>query len=152
MIDFAITHGVHVAAVVIWIGGVAFVTLALMPALLSLPAADRMRQFNVLERRFAPLARICVLLAGLTGFWMVWRADMWWRFTQVQFWWMHAMVLLWAVFTAMLFVVEPLFLHHHLEDSSTPARTFARMQTMHRVLLALSLLTILGAGAGSHGL
>ena len=152
MTDFALAHAVHVLAVVVWIGGVAFVTLALLPALLPRPAKQRMREFNNLERRFASQARICVLLAGLSGLWMVWRADMWWRFTHAQFWWMHAMVLLWGAFTAMLFVIEPLFLHSHLESSADPERDFARMRAMHRVLLAASLVTIVGAAAGSHGL
>lgn len=52
----------------------------------------------------------------------------------------------------MLFVIEPLFLHRRMEDSSQPATDFHRMEVGHRGLLGLAVVTLLGAVAGSHGL
>ncbi len=92
-----------------------------------------------------------MLLAGASGFWMVYRAGLWDRFSDPHFWWMHAMVGIWAVFAAVLFIIEPLFLDRRMAASGEPA-DFARMEQMHRVLLMLSLITVLGAVAGSHGL
>jgi hypothetical protein len=51
----------------------------------------------------------------------------------------------------MLFVVEPLHLHKRMADSPDPARDFARIERLHRIALALSLLTVAAAVAGSHG-
>lgn len=62
------------------------------------------------------------------------------------------MVALWLVFAAMLFVVEPLFLHRRMLESLDPAQDFAWMERMHRVLLAASLVALIGAVGGSHGL
>lgn len=152
MADFAIAHALHVLAVVLWIGGVAFVTLVLIPALAAAPPAQRMEQFQRMEGRFAPQARWWVAIAGASGFWMLWRGDMMARFADPHFWWMHAMVAVWLIFAAMLFVIEPLFLHRRMARSPSPARDFARMRTMHRLLLLLSLVTVAGAAAGSHGL
>ncbi|MFV0645674.1 MAG: hypothetical protein ACK5NN_14480 [Sphingomonadaceae bacterium] len=152
MSDFPIAHGLHVLAVLMWIGGVGFVTLVLMPTVSSWPENDRLAAFHRFEQKFAPQARIWVLLAGASGFWMVSRGDMWSRFSDWHFWWMGAMVAIWAVFFMMLFIIEPLFLHRHMAHSITPADDFRRMVIMHRVLLALSLITVFGAAAGSHGL
>jgi hypothetical protein len=84
---------------------------------------------------------------------MMIRLDLWDRFRALEFWWMHAMVAVWLMFTAMLFVLEPLFLHRWLEARARarPEATFALIQRLHWLLLALSLVTVLGAVAGSHG-
>ncbi len=93
-----------------------------------------------------------MLLAGGSGFWMTWRGQMWDRFLDPSFWWMHVMVAVWLVFAVMLFLIEPLFLHRHMETTARPARDFARMEQMHRVLLAASVIALAGAVGGSHGL
>ena len=77
---------------------------------------------------------------------------MWSRFADPHFWWMHAMVLVWTLFAAMLFVIEPLFLHRRMAATASPAEDFARMERMHRVLLAASLVAVIGAVGGSHGM
>lgn len=153
MDDFTIARALHVLAVVMWIGGVAFVTTIVMPFIRrSSTPAERLASFHRIEGRFAPQAAFWVLLAGASGFWMTWRADFWWRFADPQYWWMHAMVAVWLFFAVMLFVLEPLVLHHRMAKSPDPARDFRRMERMHRVLLVLSLGTLVAAVAGSHGL
>ena len=63
------------------------------------------------------------------------------------------MVLLWAAFTIVLFGLEPLFLHRWFTERARrqPDSTFRIVAGMHWVLLIASLLTIVGAVAGSHG-
>ncbi|MBT2187173.1 hypothetical protein [Sphingobium nicotianae] len=153
MDDFIVARAIHVLAVLMWIGGLAFVTTVVTPYVRHgrLPAR-RLAAFQEFERRFAPQARIWVLLAGASGFWMVHRASLWSRFADPHFWWMHAMVALWAIFIMMLFVIEPLFLHRHMEESTNPIADFDRLERMHRILLLLAVITLLGAVAGSHGL
>lgn len=112
MDDFVVARAVHVVAVLFWIGGVGFVTWVVMPALrASERPEDRLGRFHQIESRFAWQARIWVVLAGVSGLWMTYRADMWGRFTDFHFWWMHLMVVLWAIFALMLFILEPLVLH-----------------------------------------
>lgn len=153
MDDFTLARVIHVVAVLFWIGGVAFVTLVVMPSTrASHTAENRLAAFHGVEGRFAPQARLWVLLAGASGLWMTWRADLWSRFADLHFWWMHAMVALWAIFAVMLFVVEPLFLHRRMAASPDPSRDYRRMERMHRILLALSVVTTIGAVGGSHGL
>jgi len=155
MNDFAIARAVHVVAVLLWIGGVAFVTTTLLPACRAhaQPAA-RIALFESLEHRFSRQARLTTVAAGLSGFWLAYRLDAWSRFAApLEWWWMHGMVALWAVFTLMLFVLEPFVLRRWFaaQAAREPQRVFARIERMHRVLLSISLLTVAGAVAGSHG-
>jgi uncharacterized membrane protein len=154
MNEVAIARALHVLAVVLWIGGVAFVTTVVLPAVRHLRAADeRMALFNAIERRFAWQARITTLLAGVTGLDMLIRLDLWDRFESVSYWWMHAMVIVWLLFTVMLFLAEPLILHRWFgaRAKAEPEATFTLVERLHRLLLTLSLITVLGAVAGSHG-
>jgi len=155
MDDFTIARAFHVVFVVLWIGGVAFVTTVLLPSIRNLKAPhERLALFDQIERRFAGQARISTAIVGLTGFYMVYRFDLWDRFRHGAYWWMDAMVLVWLIFTLMLFVAEPLVLHRWLltQSRTRPAATFRLVEWLHRVLLFISLITVLGAVAGSHGL
>lgn len=153
MDDVTIARGLHVVFVVLWIGGVAFVTTVLLPAVRRLKAPhERMQLFNQIEQRFAKQARISTAIVGLTGFYMLYRFDMWDRFRHAAYWWIDAMVAVWLVFTLMLFIVEPLHLHRRLFGQSEPELAFRRVEWLHRILLLISLVTVLGAVMGSHGL
>lgn len=154
MDDLGLARALHVLAIVHWIGGVAMVTAVILPAVARL--ADprrRLAVFEEIESRFSFQAKFSVTIAGATGFYMTHRLQAWDRFADAQFWWMHAMVAVWAVFTFVLFVGEPLFLHSWLRKSAAraPERTFAIVRRAHWLLLAVSLLTIIGAVLGAHG-
>lgn len=140
--------------VVLWIGGVAMVTTVLLPAVKHLKTpAERVMFFETVERGFGLQARITTLVTGLSGLYLVHELNLWQRFLHIEYWWMHAMVLVWALFTLMLFVLEPLFLHRRLLERARhdPEATFLLVTHMHWILLGLSLLTVAGAVAGSHG-
>jgi hypothetical protein len=59
----------------------------------------------------------------------------------------------WGYATLMLFVLEPLVLHRWFESRARrdPEGTLRILVRMHGLLLAVSLVTIAGAVAGSHG-
>ena len=154
MDGLALARTLHVLAVVIWIGGVSIVTTVLLPAVRRGElGADWLTAFNAIERRFVWQARAAIIIVGATGIYMIAQADLWDRFRSADYWWMHAMVGLWAIFAIGLFVLEPLILDRHLGASAIrrPAATFAWLAALHWLLLTLSLITIVGAVAGSHG-
>lgn len=64
------------------------------------------------------------------------------------------MTFIWAIFTLVLFVLEPLVLHRWFREQAikNSERAFARLHRMHKILLTLSLLAVFGAIAGSHGM
>jgi len=155
VIDLVIARALHVLAVVHWIGGVSLVTLTMLPALRELdPASSRLALFERIEGRFSRQAKVSVSVAGLSGFYLTWRLDLWARFAEPGYWWMHAMVAVWLLFTFVLFAAEPLFLHawvrRHYEQS--PAPTLTLVEHAHRVALAASTVTVAAAVLGAHGL
>lgn len=79
--------------------------------------------------------------------------DVWDRYHQLQYWWMHLMIFIWLIFTVVLFLLEPLVLHRwfHEKAMHNSEAAFVLLDRMHKVLLALSMLAVLGAVAGSHG-
>lgn len=154
MDDIAIVLAIHVLAVVLWIGGVAMVTTVLLPSVRTFKdPEERVAFFATVERRFAWQARITTLVTGASGFYMAYRLDLWPDILLPAFWWVTAMILVWLIFTLMLFVAEPLFLDRWFEQHArrAPERTFNLIQRLHWTLLALSLITVFGAAAGSHG-
>ena len=79
--DLALARARHVWGVVLWIGDVAFVTLALLPGLRDLRAqpngASPQAIFDALKQRFVRQARWTIQLTGLTGLYLLWRLDLW---------------------------------------------------------------------------
>lgn len=154
MTDIAIAVALHVAGVVWWIGGLAFVATVLLPELRRQPQGA-IERFRAIERRFAPQARAGVLLVGATGGWMLYRLGYWRLFGQPRFWWVDAMLAFWALFFLMLFVLGPVGVLRRVMsgplERDLPAR-LARLHYLHVVLLVVGLIVIAGAMAGSHGL
>lgn len=146
---YALWRGLHVLAALLWIGGVAFVTTVLLPALHR--QGSDYATFDALERRFATQARITTQLVLVSGLAMLWLTDGWARLLDT--WWLWAMIATWAVFTLMLFVLEPIVLHRKLHERARhdPAGTMRLLQRMHWLLLALGLVATVGGVIGAHG-
>ncbi len=154
MEDYSLARVIHILSVVVWIGGVSMVTTVIIPAIKRMKSKeDKIETFENIEGKFAFQAKIATLLTGLSGFYMLYYLDAWERYLDYRFWWIHAMTIIWLVFTLLLFVLEPYFLHKFFRKHATknPERTFKIMHRMHIVLLTLSLITTAAAVAGSHG-
>jgi uncharacterized membrane protein len=148
---FIIARALHVIAVVLWIGGVAFVTTVLIPAIRSSQSTEnKLRIFETLEGKFSFQAKLTTLVTGLSGFYMLYAMNAW---SSMQ-WWVHLMIFIWAIFTVVLFVLEPLFLHKwfHRQAEINNEKAFFYLHVMHIVLLSISLAAVFGGVAGVHGL
>jgi uncharacterized membrane protein len=128
--------------------------MVLIPALRN-PSlkTEQLSIFNVIENRFASIARIAVILAGLSGFYMAYQMNAWGRFLEAQYFWMHAMVLIWLMFVVALFVIEPFFIKNHgrMVKDGHNIENLKKTQLVHIVLLVLSLMTIFISVLGAHG-
>lgn len=155
MDDLLLARLLHVLAIIVWFGGIAFVTFVVLPQARRLPAPARLALFESMEKPFGEIARWAVVIAGASGFWLLWRLDLWHRFTiehLATYWWMQAMAVLWLLFVFVLFVLEPLWLHRAFRrwaarDSDA---TFAWAWRLHLVLLLAGTITIGGAVFGAH--
>ena len=149
--DLTLVRAIHVLSVVIWIGGVYFVTFVVLPVLKQ--THDAVGRFEAVEIQFTKHARIVVTLAGLSGFYMLYQLDGWNWYQSADYWWVHAMTILWLIFTFVLFVAEPFFLHAWFirEAEAAPERTLAIACRFHQVMTLLSLIAIAAAIYGVHG-
>ena len=148
---FVIARALHVIAVVLWIGGVAFVTTVVIPYLKNSHSPEsRLHIFEVIEGKFSFQAKLTTLLTGLSGFYLQYVTN---AGTSIQ-WWVYPMVFIWAIFTIVLFVLEPLFLHNWFirQAEIDSKKTFFILQVMHIVLLVISLIVVFVGVAGVHGL
>jgi uncharacterized membrane protein len=153
---FILAKALHILAIVFWIGGVAFVTTVLIPALSRDADADadqRLTQFERLEGRFSAQAKLSTLVAGVSGFYMLHTMNAWSRLLEPSQWWLHLMILVWTLFSLVLFVLEPLFLHRwfHAQAITNSRRAFNVLQLMHLVLLGLSLVALFAGMLAAHG-
>lgn len=152
---FTIARIIHVIAVVLWIGGVAMVTSVIIPAVKRMRSKEeQIETFETIEGRFSLQAKITTLITALSGFYMIYELDAWERYLELRYWWFHAMTIVWVLFTVVLFVLEPYILKRLFKKyaNENPRKSFSFIQKFHWVLLTLSMITIAGAVAGSHGL
>ncbi len=152
----AVARAIHVASVVLWIGGVAMATTIVLPLVRSKeqPIETRFALFEAIEHRFVWQARIATVLVALSGFYMVESYNLWSRFALLEFWWMPAMVGIWLIFTLLLFVAEPLVLHRWVRAQvlSGNEGVLTALHWVHWILLGMSFVIVLAAVAGSHGM
>ncbi|VAX15066.1 hypothetical protein MNBD_NITROSPINAE03-1912 [hydrothermal vent metagenome] len=154
MDDITLARSIHVIGVVLWIGGVGMVTTVVLPAVRRFKSAqERLKFFEEVEGRFAWQARFTTQLTGLSGLYMLYSMDAWSYYGSLEYWWVSAMTALWALFTLMLFVIEPLFLRKWFakKAKSDPEGTFRIIQFLHIFLLIISLIVVFGAVTGAHG-
>lgn len=152
--DIAVARAIHVLCLVHWIGGVSMVTTIVLPRARALPdARQAIATFESFERRFASQARASVLLAGLSGLYMLARYDAWYRFGYLSFWWLHLMVAVWVVFALMIYVLEPYAVHQLFHDFALRQkdRAFAIALRLHAAALLLSAAAIVAGVMGAHG-
>jgi len=152
--SLALARVLHVIGVVLWIGGVAFVTTVVIPTLRRAPSGEeRLRLFESMESRFSAQARGVTLVTGIAGFYMIQGLNGWGRYLEPSFWWVHLMTVVWLVFTLVLFVLEPLFLHRWFKEAAErdSDRAFRILHRFHVLLLTVSLIAIAGAVAGVRG-
>jgi uncharacterized membrane protein len=154
MDDVTIARAIHIVAIIHWLGGVAFVTLVVLPvAACAADPARRLELFEAIERRFSTQVRVSVPVAGLTGAWMAERLGLWGRFLDPAAWWLGAMVLIWLLFMAILFVLEPFILRESFRrrTMADAASAFRLVQHAHWALLAAATVAAAGGVLGAHG-
>ncbi len=155
---FSIMHVIHLLTVIIWIGGLAFITMLVLPLLIRMQdPLQKVLFFQSIEHKFAPMARVYNLVVGISGIVMVLLTG-WYRifFTRpgVPLLFMSVIWLLWFV---MLFGLEPLIVRKMLDrmakrgDKMEIETIFGRLNRMHWLLLLISLAASAAGIIFAHG-
>lgn len=143
----------HVLGVVVWIGGVAFVTMIVFPMLLKMDGSlEKVLFFQSLEHRFAKIAKATVALVGLTGFWLLHLTGEWPLLFTPSGIGPTIMLIVWSLYVLILLFEGKLFqLLFGVKAQQDPTKIFRALTVFHWVVLTLSLLAV-GVGVwAAHG-
>lgn len=149
-----ILTAIHVLGVVIWIGGVAFVTMVVFPMIMRMEGSiEKMIFFQGVEHRFANIAKISVGVVGITGAWLLYLTGQWRTLFTAAGIAPTLMVIVWTMYVFVLLFEAHLFkLIFRGEAQQDTSKVFARLSAFHWVVLGLGLLAVaVGVWAGHGG-
>ncbi|OGP92416.1 MAG: hypothetical protein A2157_08045 [Deltaproteobacteria bacterium RBG_16_47_11] len=144
---------IHVLGVVIWIGGVAFVTMIVFPMIMRGEGSlETILFFQGVEHRFAKIAKLCVLIVGLTGTWLLYLTGEWSLLFRRSGIAPSLMLIVWTFYLLVLLFEAKLFkVIFRGEAQQDTARVFFRLSVFHWVVLGLSLLAVAVGVLAGHG-
>lgn len=146
---------IHVLGVVVWIGGVAFVTMIVFPMIMKMEGSlEKVLFFQSLEHRFAKIAKLCVLIVGLTGAWLLYLTGEWSLLLKTSGIGPTIMLAVWILYVLVLLFEAKLFkVIFGKETEQDMGKVFFRVTVFHWVVLGLSLLAVgVGVLAGHGGI
>lgn len=126
---------IHVLSVVVWIGGVAFVTMITFPIIQREQGSlEQVMMFQGIEHRFSRIAKVLVILTGISGFYLLSKKG----FSIGT----GIMIFVWTLYASLLFFLEKILFKRLFESPSgkqlNTAQIFFRLQVFHWIILALS--------------
>ncbi|MBI5642146.1 MAG: hypothetical protein HY954_01575 [Deltaproteobacteria bacterium] len=155
---FYLMHIVHLLTVILWIGGLAFVTMIVLPMAIKTPdALQKVLMFQRIEHRFASIARAYNLITGISGFIMMFM--MGWHkllFTRAGIP-LTVMTMVWVFWFVMLFGLEPIIIKKMLENMAKSGAqmdidgVFKKLNRMHWFMVAISLAAAAAGALVAHG-
>jgi uncharacterized membrane protein len=145
---------IHVIAVVLWIGGVSFVTVVVFPMIMRMDnSLEKVLFFQGTEHRFAKIAKTCVVVVGLTGGYLLHLTGEWkGLFTMVGIG-PTIMLLVWSFYVLVLLFERNIFKAMFKgEAQHDTQKVFVRLTVFHWVVMGLSMIAIgIGVYAGHSG-
>jgi uncharacterized membrane protein len=136
---------IHVISIVIWIGGVAFVTIITFPMIQRADnSLEQVLMFQGVEHRFSKIAKIMVILVLLSGLYLI-KDKYDFRISNLNFG-VWVMIVLWTVYASLLFFLEKLIFKKLFSRSSEKQldtrQVFFTLQVFHWFVLSLSIFAI----------
>ncbi|MCK5426750.1 MAG: hypothetical protein KAJ34_03570 [Thermodesulfovibrionia bacterium] len=136
---------IHVISIVIWIGGVAFVTMITFPMIQRTDnSLEQVLMFQGVEHRFSKIAKIMVILVLLSGLYLI-KDKYDFRISNLNFG-VWVMIVLWTVYASLLFFLEKLIFKKLFsrpsEKQLDTRQVFFTLQVFHWFVLSLSFFAI----------
>ncbi|MEW6409968.1 MAG: hypothetical protein AB1488_07630 [Nitrospirota bacterium] len=130
---------IHLLSVVLWIGGVGFATMVVFPAIQRIenPIA-KVQVFLGVEQRFSKLAKIYVIIAGITGLMLFFRRGGLETFVGIYHLMLAFKVIVWLTFFILLFGAEKHLMKILVSQQTAPEKAFRRLSIFHWFMLILS--------------
>jgi uncharacterized membrane protein len=101
---------IHVMGVIIWIGGVAFVTTVIFPLMYQTgESLEKGLLFQRVEHRFASMVRWLISIVGITGFWLLYAEYGFGVLAQKHGFGILIMIFAWALYAGILLSERKIF-------------------------------------------
>lgn len=148
---------IHVLTVILWFGGLAFVTIIIFPSLYKIEdIIQKAMSFQRVEHRFAKLARYYAATVGITGLTMAFITGKHLMLFTEHGIFLTIMFMIWVMWIVMLFGLEPFIIKKMLErmvkgEVPDVNAIFKRLNAMHWVLLTVSLIAAASGILSSRG-
>lgn len=143
----------HVVTIVLWIGGVAFVTIIIFPMLVTMEdSLEKVLLFQRVENKFARQARVYAWVAGITGGILLYLTGEYRILFSINGIGVTAMLIVWLIYTFILTFEKRIFkvLFSQQEKLDT-AKIFRRLSIFHWFVLGLSLAAVFTGVLSGHG-
>ena len=143
-----LSAALHVIGVVIWIGGVAFVTIILLPMIHEMTdPMEKALLFQRVEHRFSKIVKVVIILVGVTGLLNLHQKGLYVILPTVEGIWLDLMIGVYLFYALLIFGLEKILFKKIFKDMKNlnADQIFYRMSAFHWVVLFLSLLAV-GAG------
>ena len=151
---FPVLIAVHVLGVVVWICGVAFVTMIVFPKITRMEnSLDKVIFFQGMEHRFAGIAKSSIVVVGLTGGWMLYITGEWRILFSMAGIGPTLMVIVWTFYLLVLLFEARIFKIVFGDSAQQDTeKVFSHLSRFHWIVLGLSLFAIgVGVWAGHGG-
>ncbi|MCE5313221.1 MAG: hypothetical protein LLF86_08740 [Nitrospiraceae bacterium] len=151
---FGLIMALHVLSVVIWIGGVAFVTMIVFPMIMRTEGSlQKVLFFQGIEHRFARIAKWCVAVSGATGLLLLQITNEWSILFRKAGIGPTVMLIVWTIYLLVLLFESKLFsVIFGKADSEDSTKIFRKLTIFHWIVLVLSLAAVgIGVWAGHGG-
>lgn len=144
---------VHVTTVVLWIGGVSFVTIIIFPMLLEMgDSLEKVLMFQRVESVFAKQARYYAWIAGITGFLLLYMKGMHTLLFTRNTIGVSIMLVAWTFYTFVLTFEKRIFKIVFSDPNKYAAtKIFALLARFHWVILGVSLAAVFFGVWAGHG-
>ncbi len=134
----------HILSVVIWIGGVAFVTSIVFPVLTRMEDSMAKVSFFIgFEKRFQFLAKILVVIVGLTGIILFLQRGGFSSLDLEETMLIGYKFIIWLFYFILLFGAEKRLMATLVTPKTPVEKAFERLSIFHWIVLILSLLAII---------
>jgi uncharacterized membrane protein len=151
MVPFLIA--LHVTTMVLWIGGVAFVTIIIFPMLLGMEDSfEKVLMFQRVENKFARHARYYAGIAGITGGILLSMTGQYKELFTRNTVGVSFMLIVWFFYTLVLIFEKKVFGVLFSDPKKLDAsEIFVRLNVFHWAILGLSLAAVFIGVWSGHG-
>ncbi len=144
---------IHVICVIVWIGGVTFVTTVIFPMMyLTEGSLEKALMFQRVEHRFAGMVKWLIGIVGVTGFWLLYAKYGFGILAQAHGIGVIIMIFAWAFYTTVLLLERKIFGRIFADPEKIDMdQALKLINIMHWFLLTISYAAVAGGVWFGHG-